>query len=149
MTPETTIKTVPPRPKGRALLGFLAGVLLGAVVFAGWFSLLPVDQRALLKPYIRATVKTKFRLPHAKTSPAVRQAQHDHQYLKDNVYDGREPWEMAYWPLGITAALALVGAILGGRMDSKMMRELRAGRVLAGRRVETVKVFNKRMWGAI
>lgn len=54
---ETTIKTVPPRPKGLGLLGFLMGLILGIGVFMIWRATLPPAQNQYLKEYATNSLK--------------------------------------------------------------------------------------------
>jgi hypothetical protein len=53
----TTIKTVPPRPRGRGLLGFFVGLILGIGVFMGWRATLAPVQNQYLREYVTNSLK--------------------------------------------------------------------------------------------
>jgi hypothetical protein len=142
---ETTIKTVPPRPRGRGLLGFLVGLILGIGVLLGWRATLPPVQNRYLREYAANTLKATIDLSSLHSGAKPNRAKFMRDWYRLSIYGGQSIFEFVRVPLGMTGFLAVLLAILGSRVDAKMMRELREGRVLAGPDLDTRSTFNARM----
>ena len=142
---ETHIKTVPPRPKGLGLMGFVIGLILGIGVFMIWRATLPSVQEQYLKEYATSSLKATVDLSGMHSGAKPNRAKFMRDWYRTSLYGGKTVLEFVVWPFGISGFLAVLFAILGGRVDARMMRELRAGRVLAGPDLDTRAIFNERM----
>jgi len=65
------------------------------------------------------------------------------QLLRTRVYGGQSLLMFSFWPLVVGGCVTFGLLLIGVRADQKFMRELRAGRLLAGPRLVSRALFNE------
>ena len=141
---ETIIRTVPPRAKGYGVFGFLGGLILTAVLLWGWRATLPALQKSNLFLFARSSALSLVSIESFTAKPGkITRNEYVEQVLRTRVYGGESLLMFCLWPLVLGGCVTFGLLLVGVRADQRFMRELRAGRLLAGPRLVSRAVFNE------
>ena len=141
---ETIIRTVPPRAKGYGVFGVLGGVILTAALLWGWRAMLPAMQRSNLFLYAKSSALSLVSIESFTAKPGkMTRNEYVEQLLRTRVYSGESLLMFCFWPLVVGGCVTFGLLLVGVRADQKFMRELRAGRLLAGPRLVSRAFFNE------